>query len=110
MADPPAGVQRLNGDSIQPNMAACAITTALIAVAIVGLRLYTRFFLTAARFQIDDAFVCCAAVCSIMLIPISYESLSAHYCMVSRLRTDTVEYSHASWCRSAHVGRHYGAV
>ncbi|KAL4770456.1 hypothetical protein BDW60DRAFT_224023 [Aspergillus nidulans var. acristatus] len=77
MADPPAGVQRLNGDSIQPNMAACAITTALIAVAIVGLRLYTRFFLTAARFQIDDAFVCCAAICSITLIPISYGIMQA---------------------------------
>lgn len=54
MADPPPGRQRHGGDTLQPNMAACAITTAIIAVAVVGLRLYTRFFLTAARFQMDD--------------------------------------------------------
>ncbi|KAL2833277.1 hypothetical protein BDW59DRAFT_168985 [Aspergillus cavernicola] len=73
MANPPAGVRRFEGETIQANMAACAITTALIALAIVGLRLYTRFFLTAARFQIDDVFVCCAVVCSIVLIPISFK-------------------------------------
>ncbi|KAL4998213.1 hypothetical protein BDV10DRAFT_185450 [Aspergillus recurvatus] len=56
-------------------MAACAITTAPIALAVVGPRLYTRCSLTAARFQIGGAFVCCAAVCSIMLIPISFPSL-----------------------------------
>ena len=54
MADPPAGVRRFEGDTLQPNMAACGITTALIALAVVGLRLYTRFFLTVARFQVDD--------------------------------------------------------
>ncbi|KAJ5286985.1 hypothetical protein N7478_002671 [Penicillium angulare] len=54
MANPPAGVERFAGDTIQPNMAACAITTAVIALAIVVLRLYTRIFLTAARFQMDD--------------------------------------------------------
>ncbi|KAL4892368.1 hypothetical protein BDV59DRAFT_193867 [Aspergillus ambiguus] len=77
MADPPAGVQRFDGETIQANMAACAITTAIMALAVVGLRLYTRFFLTAARFQIDDVFVCCAAVCSIMLIPISFKIMQA---------------------------------
>jgi hypothetical protein len=55
MADPPAGEPRFQGESIQANMAACAITTALIALSIVTVRLYTRFFLTAARFQIDDS-------------------------------------------------------
>ncbi|KAL3479194.1 hypothetical protein BJX99DRAFT_268605 [Aspergillus californicus] len=73
MAEPPAGEERFSGESIQANMAACAITTALIALAIVLLRLYTRVFLTAARFQIDDVFVCCAVVCSIILIPISFK-------------------------------------
>ncbi|KAH8430787.1 uncharacterized protein LDX57_008450 [Aspergillus melleus] len=77
MADPPAGVRRFDGDTLQPNMAACGITTALIALAVVGLRLYTRFFLTVARFQVDDVFVCCAAVCSIMLIPISFRIMEA---------------------------------
>ncbi|KAL5338153.1 hypothetical protein BJX70DRAFT_388719 [Aspergillus crustosus] len=48
---------------------------ALIAVAIVVLRLYTWFFLTAARFQMDDVFICCAAVCSIMLIPMAFKNL-----------------------------------
>lgn len=93
--EPPPGEKRFGGESIQPNMAACAITTALIALAVVVLRLYTRFFLTEAKFQLDDgrctlfgngkpsanssfasAFVCCAAICSIVLIPVSYESLS----------------------------------
>ncbi|PLB47125.1 hypothetical protein P170DRAFT_448802 [Aspergillus steynii IBT 23096] len=77
MADPPEGVRRFEGDSIQANMAACAIVTALIALAVVGLRLYTRIFLTAARFQMDDVFVCCAAVCSIMLIPVSFKIMEA---------------------------------
>ncbi|RDW69039.1 uncharacterized protein DSM5745_08799 [Aspergillus mulundensis] len=77
MADPPAGVERFEGDSIQANMAACAITTAVIALAVVALRLYTRFFLTAARFQFDDVFVCCAVVCSIILIPISFKIMQA---------------------------------
>ncbi|KAL4810222.1 hypothetical protein BDV18DRAFT_156592 [Aspergillus unguis] len=77
MAEPPAGVRRFAGDTLQPNMAACGIVTALIALAVVGLRLYTRFFLTAARFQFDDVFVCCAALCSIMLIPISFQIMNA---------------------------------
>ncbi|KAL4973900.1 hypothetical protein BDW66DRAFT_161693 [Aspergillus desertorum] len=68
-------------------MAACAITTALIALAVVGLRLYTRFFLTAARFQIDDTFICCATVCSAMLILISFQIMQAdagrHMCAVT---------------------------
>ena len=55
MANPPAGTSRFEGDTLQPNMAACGITTALIAVGVVGLRLYTRIHLTEARFQIDDS-------------------------------------------------------
>lgn len=74
--EPPPGEKRFGGESIQSNMAACAITTALIALAVVVLRLYTRFFLTEAKFQLDDAFVCCAAICSIVLIPVSYEIMS----------------------------------
>lgn len=52
--EPPPGEQRFGGESLQPNMAACAITTAIIALAVVALRLYTRFFLTEAKFQLDD--------------------------------------------------------
>ncbi|KAL4929380.1 uncharacterized protein BDV17DRAFT_290699 [Aspergillus undulatus] len=77
MADPPAGRRRFEDESIQPNMAACAITTALIALAVVALRLYTRCFLTDARFQIDDVFVCCAAACSIILIPLAFKIMEA---------------------------------
>ncbi|KAL4921172.1 hypothetical protein BDW62DRAFT_175067 [Aspergillus aurantiobrunneus] len=77
MADPPAGERRFGGESLQANMAACAIITAAIALIVVGLRLYTRFFLTAARFQVDDIFVCCAAICSILLIPISFQIMKA---------------------------------
>lgn len=54
MAEPPPGVSRFAGDTIQPNMAACSITTTVIALMTVAIRLYTRFFLTEAKFQIDD--------------------------------------------------------
>ncbi|KAL4874376.1 hypothetical protein BJY04DRAFT_226121 [Aspergillus karnatakaensis] len=77
MAEPPAGKERFQGESIQANMAACAIATPLIALAVVVLRLYTRFFLTAARFQMDDVFVCCAAISSIILIPMAFKIMDA---------------------------------
>lgn len=54
IANPPARTSQFEGDTLQPSMAACGITTAIIAVAVVGLRLYTRIRLTEARFQIDD--------------------------------------------------------
>ena len=58
MANPPAGHSRHEGESIQANMAACAITTALIALTIVAIRLYTRIRLTEAQLQIDDGKCC----------------------------------------------------
>lgn len=54
LADPPPGTSRFDGSSLQFEMGASGVVTAVIAFIVVTLRLLTRTYIVKTSLRIDD--------------------------------------------------------